>query len=259
MSAQKPTIPCTHEIFGQQPSDATMTDRTPVQRTIRSFVRRTGRMTPSQERALKDLWPQFGIDHDETCLNLDAVFNRHADRVLEIGFGNGDTLVQAAIDHPEIDYIGLEVHEPGVGHCLLKARDANIGNLRVVVHDAIETLRDQIADDDLSRINLYFPDPWPKKRHHKRRIVNAPFLALAARKLRSGGTLHIATDWENYAEHIDETMSDNEVFELAKRSEHSGDQPLDRYTTKFETRGLRKGHRIRDWIYKRIEPAENPG
>lgn len=220
-------------------------------RTIRSFVRRTGRMTPSQERALEELWPRYGIDYDRVSLDLGAEFGRRADRVLEIGFGNGDTLVQAAADHPDVDYLGLEVHEPGVGHCLLRAQDTGISNLRVIVHDAIEVLRDQIADDTLARINLYFPDPWPKKRHHKRRIVNAPFLELAARKLRLGGTLHIATDWENYAEHIDETMSVCEEFELASRREHSGDLPLDRYTTKFETRGLKKGHHIWDWQYVR--------
>ena len=212
-------------------------------------------MTPSQERALRELWPQYGIEYTAKCLDLDDVFGRHADRVLEIGFGNGDTLVQAAIDHPEIDYLGLEVHEPGVGHCLLKARDAGINNLRIVVHDAIDVLRDQLTDGALDRINLYFPDPWPKKRHHKRRIVNAPFLTLAAMKLSGAGTLRIATDWENYAEHIDETMSVCNKFELTERREHSGDQPLDRYTTKFETRGLRKGHHIWDWRYDCFDPA----
>jgi len=224
-------------------------------RSIRSFVRRSGRMTPSQERALKDLWPKYGIDYDIICLDLDAEFGRRASKVLEIGFGNGDTLVQAAGDHPEIDYLGLEVHEPGVGHCLLRAQDEGVNNLRVIVHDAIEVLRDQVADGSLARINLYFPDPWPKKRHHKRRIVDAPFLDLAARKLRFDGALHVATDWENYAEHIDETMTGREDFELIDRREHTGDQPIDRYTTKFETRGIKKGHRIWDWRYNRIDHA----
>jgi tRNA (guanine-N7-)-methyltransferase len=232
-----------------------MTDSLPPRRTIRSFVKRTGRVTPSQERALSDLWPRYGIDYEPDLLDLDAVFGRHADRVLEIGFGNGDTLVQAAADNTEIDYIGLEVHDPGVGHCLLKARDKGISNLRVIVHDAIDVLRDQVADGTLSRINLYFPDPWPKKRHHKRRIINVPFLALAATKLRPGGTLHIATDWENYAEYIDETVSESTEFRLAERREHLGDRPLDRYTTKFETRGLKIGHRIWDWRFQRTGPA----
>jgi tRNA (guanine-N7-)-methyltransferase len=229
-----------------------MTDTPGQKRTVRSYVKRTGRMTPSQERALLELWPEYGIEYDTNCLDLDALFGRHTGRVLEIGFGNGDTLVQSAAMRPDIDFIGLEVHEPGVGHCLLKARDAGIDNLRIVAHDAIEVLRDQIEDGALSRINLYFPDPWPKKRHHKRRIINELFLMLAARTLRPGGTLHIATDWENYAEHIDETLAENERFELLERREHGGDQPLDRYTTKFETRGLKIGHRIWDWKYARI-------
>ena len=210
-------------------------------------------MTSSQERALTDLWPQLGIDYDDKMLDLDAIFGRRAGRVLEIGFGNGDTFVLAAIDHPELDFIGLEVHQPGVGHCLLKAEAAGVRNLRIIVHDAVEVLGKQIADDSLERINLYFPDPWPKKRHHKRRIIAAPFLTLAARKLGRGGTLHIATDWANYAQHIDETMSACAEFALAEHREHSGDQPLERHTTKFETRGLKKGHRIHDWKFVRTE------
>lgn len=209
-------------------------------------------MTPSQERALKELWPKYGIDYDGSgCLDFRAIFGRQANRVLEIGFGNGDTLVQAAAQDPDTDYIGIEVHEPGVGHCLLAARDAGIDNLRVIVHDAMEVLETQIPDNTLSRINLYFPDPWPKKRHHKRRIVNPPFLSLAAARLQPRGTLHIATDWENYAEHIDEKLSACNEFELVERREHGGDRPLDRFTTKFEVRGLKIGHRIWDWQYSR--------
>lgn len=212
-------------------------------------------MTPPQERALKDLWPRFGIEYSEKFLDLDAIFGREAEHVLEIGFGNGNTLVLAAADSPDVDFLGLEVHEPGVGHCLLKAEEAGISNLRVIMHDAVEVLTNQVRDGALDRINLYFPDPWPKKRHHKRRIVAAPFLALAARTLRDGGALHIATDWENYAEHIDETMSACPYFTLAERREHDGDQPLARYTTKFETRGVKKGHRIRDWKFLRLKSS----
>lgn len=222
-------------------------------RTIRSFVRRTGRMTPSQERAISELWPQFGIEYRAASLDLKTLFGRSANTVLEIGFGNGDTLVQTAADHPEINYIGLEVHEPGVGHCLIKARDAGIRNLRIIVQDAMDVLRDQIDDGTLARINLYFPDPWPKKRHQKRRIINPPFLELAAKRVFPGGALYVATDWENYAEHIDQVMSDSAEFELVERCRHSGDQPLDRYTTKFETRGLKKGHHIWDWNFDRVD------
>lgn len=226
-------------------------DPIPRKRTIRSFVRRAGRMTASQEKALAELWPVYGIEYSESPLDFDAIFGRSAARVLEIGFGNGDTLVQAAATHPELDFVGIEVHAPGVGHCLIKAREAGITNLRVIVHDAIDVLRNQVADGALSRINLLFPDPWPKKRHHKRRIVQPGFLSLAAAKLADGGELFIATDWENYAEHIDETMAACTEFRLAEQREHEGDQPLDRQTTKFEARGLRKGHRIRDWRFVR--------
>ena len=228
-----------------------MTEDGGNRRTVRSFVRRAGRMTASQEKALAELWPTWGIEYTDSLLDLDACFGRAAPRVLEIGFGNGDTLVQATAAHPELDYIGIEVHEPGVGHCLIKAREANVNNLRVITHDAIDVMRHQLPDGALSRINLLFPDPWPKKRHHKRRIVQPGFLALAAAKLAQGGELYIATDWANYAEHIDETMAASAQFGLAERREHGGDRPLDRQTTKFELRGLRKGHRIWDWRFTR--------
>jgi tRNA (guanine-N7-)-methyltransferase len=220
-------------------------------RTVRSFVRRTGRMTASQQRAMEELWPEFGIEYADCELDLDEIFGRSAERILEIGFGNGETLVMSAAASPDKDFIGIEVHEPGVGHCLIRAQQDGIKNLRVISHDAIDVLQQEIPDGSLSRINLYFPDPWPKKRHHKRRIVQTPFLDLAARKLAPGGKLCIATDWENYAEHIDEVMATCDSFRLAERREHGGEQPLDRYTTKFETRGLKKGHRIRDWQFER--------
>ena len=220
-------------------------------RTVRSFVRRTGRMTVSQERALEELWPRYGIDYENSPLDLQEIFGRDADRTLEIGFGNGDTLVLAAIDNPDQDFIGVEVHEPGVGHCLIQANRADIDNLRVISHDAIEVLQNQVPDAALARINLLFPDPWPKKRHHKRRIIQPSFLTLAADKLQAGGALYIATDWEGYAEHIDEVLELSKDFKLDERREHRGDSPLDRHTTKFETRGLRKGHRIWDWRFQK--------
>lgn len=222
-------------------------------RTIRSFVRRAGRLTPPQQRALEELWPTYGIDFTPQCLDLDALFGRHAPRTLEIGFGNGETLVQQAQDDPASDFIGIEVHEPGVGHCLLAAKQAGISNLRLIAHDAIEVLQSQIANQSLQRINLYFPDPWPKARHHKRRIVKPSFLELCAARLCPGGSLHVATDWANYAEHIDATLAESGEFGCAERREHDGDQPLDRPMTKFERRGLRHGHRIWDWRFKRID------
>ena len=220
-------------------------------RTIRSFVRRTGRLTPSQAKALTELWPTYGLEYANTPLDFAALFERNAPRVLEIGFGNGETLVQQAIENPDCDFIGIEVHEPGAGHCLLKARDAGINNLRVIVHDAIEVLQNQIPLASLARVNLYFPDPWPKKRHHKRRIIQESFLNLIAARLGPAGALHIATDWANYAEYIDAVFSQTDRFNCVERREHDGDRPLDRPRTKFEARGLRKGHQICDWCFKK--------
>ena len=220
-------------------------------RTIRSFVLRTGRMTPSQQRALDELWPAYGIEYSESTLDFGSVFGRNAPIVLEIGFGNGETLVQQAAERRDADFVGIEVHEPGVGHCLLQAQDAGVTNLRLIRHDAIEVLTRQIPTAVLSRVNLYFPDPWPKKRHHKRRIVQPAFLDLVADRLKPGGSLYIATDWENYAEHIDETVKSCGRFECVEERKHDGDRALDRPRTKFERRGLTKGHRIRDWRFVR--------
>jgi len=230
-----------------------MTEAKKSRRTIRSFVRRAGRLTASQQRALDELWPLYGTEYSEQALDFPGLFQRRAPVVLEIGFGNGETLVAAAAAHPEYDFIGIEVHEPGVGHCLIRIREAAIRNLRLIAHDAMEVLRHQIPAGSLARINLFFPDPWPKKRHHKRRIVQAPFLELAARALQPGGTLCIATDWSDYAEHIDEIMANSPVFRLDERREHAGEAPLDRHTTKFESRGLKRGHRIRDWRFVRAQ------
>ncbi|MDX1518331.1 MAG: tRNA (guanosine(46)-N7)-methyltransferase TrmB [Woeseiaceae bacterium] len=226
-----------------------MTDTTDKvrRRSVRSYVRRTGRLTPSQQRALATLWPRYGVEPGGQPLVPSTLFGRDAAVVLEIGFGNGDTLVELAASSPDADFIGIEVHEPGVGHCLLRIRDAGISNLRLIAHDAVEVLKDHLAPDSIDRINLYFPDPWPKKRHHKRRIVQPAFLELCARVLRRGGTLHIATDWENYAEHIDDTLRDSALFRIDERREHDGDNPLQRPVTKFERRGMRRGHRIWDW------------
>ncbi|MGB5449120.1 MAG: tRNA (guanosine(46)-N7)-methyltransferase TrmB, partial [Woeseiaceae bacterium] len=145
-------------------------------RTIRSFVRRAGRLTPSQQRALLELWPSYGVDFIAEPLDFDGLFGRHAPIVLEIGFGNGDSLVQQALENPEINFLGIEVHEPGVGHCLLKAHEAGLSNLKLIKQDAIEVLSHQVPSDSLQRVNIYFPDPWPKKRHHKRRMIQPAFL-----------------------------------------------------------------------------------
>jgi tRNA (guanine-N7-)-methyltransferase len=232
-------------------------DSTARRRTIRSFVRRAGRLTASQQRALDELWPQFGVAFGAAALRFDELFGRAAPVVLEIGFGNGETLVQQAAEHPACDFLGVEVHEPGIGHCLIKAREAGVTNLRLIRHDAVEVLDTMIPPASLARVNLYFPDPWPKKRHHKRRIVQLPFLDLVADRLAPGGTFNVATDWENYAEDIEAKVRESGRFRCAEQRVHGGDQPLDRPGTKFERRGLRHGHRIRDWRFVHVD--DGPG
>ena len=232
------------------PEDARNQQQNP--RTVRSFVRRSGRMTSAQDRAMRELWPEFGIDYADQHLDFGTVFQRTAPVVLEIGFGNGETLVEQASADQDRDYLGVEVHEPGVGHCLLHIEAAAVANVRLIAHDALEVLARQIADATLTRINLYFADPWPKKRHHKRRIVNASFLELCAQKLCRAGSLHMATDWAGYAEHIDEQIAHTHQFEIVERRTHAGDQPLERPTTKFERRGLKRGHAIVDWKLQRL-------
>jgi tRNA (guanine-N7-)-methyltransferase len=226
-----------------------MNETNPHKRSIRSFVRRAGRITPSQERAFDELWPVYGLAYEALPFDFDALFGHSAPVVLEIGFGNGETLVEQASASPDRGFLGIEVHEPGIGHCMLKAEAAGLKNLRLVNHDAIEVLTHQVPAASLTRLNLYFPDPWPKKRHHKRRIIAPAFLELVAERLVSGGSLHVATDWANYAEHIDELLGQSTLFSCAERREHDGEAPLDRPQTKFERRGLRKGHRIVDWRF----------
>jgi tRNA (guanine-N7-)-methyltransferase len=222
----------------------------PRLRPIRSYVRRAGRMTPSQQKAIAELWPVYGIDSGPGRIDLDAAFGRKAPRVFEIGFGDGEALVEQARSNPGFDYLGIEVHEPGIGHCLLAARKAGVHNLRLMTHDAVEVLASHIPRGSLRRINLYFPDPWPKKRHHKRRIVQTAFIESCANALEPGGTLHIATDWADYAQHIEAVLTGSARFRCREQREHDGDRPLDRPVTKFERRGLRHGHRIHDWCFE---------
>jgi tRNA (guanine-N7-)-methyltransferase len=208
----------------------------PRHRRIKSFVLRTGRQTPAQRRAMDELWPRFGVNVAGTEIDLSAQFSRVAPVTLEIGFGNGENVVAMAVAAPEINFLGIEVHEPGVGHCLLQIEKQGIDNVRLIRHDAVEVLESAIEDGSLDRINLFFPDPWHKKRHNKRRIVQRNFMRLIARKLRAGGMFHVATDWPDYAEHIAEVLDQCPEFMALPKA------PTDRTVTRFDTRGSKLGH-----------------
>jgi tRNA (guanine-N7-)-methyltransferase len=228
-------------------------DSEPVyRRTIRSFVRRAGRLTPSQARALEDLWPRFGIDPPAAALDLDRVFGRHAPRTLEIGFGNGDNLAELAARHPERDYLGVEVHDPGVGHLLLRIEREGMSNIRIARHDAVEVLSAWLPPASIGETLIFFPDPWHKKRHHKRRLVQADFLEGLARVIQDGGRLHLATDWAPYAEQMLEACEHSPCFENTLAGGGYAARPETRPETKFERRGLRLGHEVFDLLYRRV-------
>ncbi len=219
---------------------------------VKSFVKREGRTTKAQARALEEFWPTMGIEYTGEPVDLKEIFGRDAPVVLEIGFGMGKSLVEMAANAPDMNFIGIEVHRPGVGACLSEAGELGLTNLRVMEHDAVEVFNNMLPDNSLSRIQLYFPDPWHKKRHHKRRIVQPEFAQTVRSKLAIGGYFHMATDWENYAEHMAEVMNDAAGY---KNTADEGDyvpRPDYRPITKFETRGQKLGHGVWDLIYERI-------
>lgn len=228
-------------------------NKTPYLRRIRSFVRREGRLTPGQQRAMDELFPRFGIEESEQPLDLDTIFQRSAPRILEIGFGNGESLAEIAKNHPQNDYIGIEVHRPGVGHLLLQIEELGLTNVRVICADAVEVLEKQIPDNSLDTLYLFFPDPWHKKRHHKRRQVQPEWAQLVRRKLKLGGQLHLATDWQNYAEHMLEVMSHAEGFANLSNSNDYVVKPEYRPETKFERRGMRLGHGVWDLLFEKTD------
>ena len=221
-------------------------------RPIRSFVKREGRLTKGQQRALDELWDKFGISNDDQVLDLDKVFNRNVSKVLEIGFGNGHSLAEMAIEHTDEDYLGIEVHRPGVGALLLLIEEHDLSNIRLMCDDAVEILKHRVADNSLDRAQLFFPDPWHKKRHHKRRIIKPDFVSLIAQKLKHGGLFHMATDWEDYALQMVEVMSESTIFENTASGGDFVTRPDYRPLTKFEQRGKRLGHGVWDLIYKKI-------
>jgi tRNA (guanine-N7-)-methyltransferase len=219
-------------------------------RGIRSFVMRAGRATAGQQRALEELWPTYGIDSRDP-LDLDQLFGRHAPRMLEIGFGAGEALLAFAQAHPQIDCLGIEVHRPGVGHVMLGAHAAGLNNLRVIDRDAVEILRDQLPPASIAIAHIFFPDPWHKKRHHKRRLIQPPFVTLLARVIAANGLLRLATDWEHYAEQMREVIDAAPEFENLAGNTGFMPRPELRPLTRFERRGHRLGHGVWDLEYRR--------
>lgn len=228
-------------------------DLTQTRGHIRSFVLRQGRVSGAQQRYHETMMDKIGVPYVAKQVDLDAVFGRAAPKILEIGFGMGETSAAIAAAHPENDYLGVEVHTPGVGSLCKLVAETGIPNLRIVQHDAVEVLREMIAPDALSGAHIFFPDPWPKKRHHKRRLIQPPLIALLAGRLKPGGYLHCATDWEEYAQQILEVLSgepwlENTAPDFVPRP---GYRPL----TKFEQRGLRLGHGVWDLVFRKRRVA----
>lgn len=225
----------------------------PSHRPVRSFVLRQGRMTVAQERAFAELWPRYGVAWSPaTPLDLAALFGNRRPVVLEIGFGNGDSLAEMAAADPGRNWLGVEVHGPGVGHLLLQIERRQLTNLRVLRHDAVELLAQGLAPGSLDRAQLYFPDPWPKTRHHKRRILSPRFVALLGRVIRPGGVFHAATDWEPYAEQMLAVLeSPGGPFVNLAGPGCFAERPPERPLTRFERRGERLGHRVRDLVFRR--------
>ena len=235
-----------------------MVDETPAphhtdahERRIRSFVLRQGRFTPAQQRAFDQHWARYGLDYAGQPRDFDATFGRSAPRVLEIGFGNGEQLLHSAQAENERDFIGVEVHRPGVGRLMNALADANVGNVRLYNHDAVEVLEREIAPGALDEVRIYFPDPWHKKRHNKRRLVQPAFLELLATRVARGGRLHLATDWADYAEHMQDVLRDAPHWRPHAQHADPAVRPAWRIETHFERRGLRLGHGTWDFVHEK--------
>ena len=219
-------------------------------RPIRSFVLRQGRVSNAQQRAHAALLPKFGIPYAAHLIDLDQAFGRRAPKVLEIGFGMGETTATLAAQHPENDYLGIEVHTPGVGSLLKRIAELGLENVRIIQHDAVDVLRDMIAPSTFDAAHIFFPDPWPKKRHHKRRLIQPPLISLLCERMKPGAHIHVATDWQDYAEQILAVMSAEQ--RLVNTAPDYAPRPGYRPQTKFETRGLKLGHGVWDIIFRRV-------
>ena len=221
------------------------------QRRIRSFVLRQGRLTKGQARALETVFPKFGISYKPELLDLNAQFNRaDSKKILEIGFGMGETTAKIAQTLPECDFLAAEVHTPGVGALLKLIDELALTNIRVIQHDVVEVLQNMLADGSLDGVHIFFPDPWHKKRHHKRRLIQAEFVKLLCSKLKVGGYIHVATDWQEYAEWVLEVL--NAEPQLKNTAKDYAEKPAYRPLTKFENRGIKLGHGVWDMVFKRV-------
>ncbi len=223
----------------------------PEHRTIKSFVLRQGRLTPAQKNALANNWSEYGIEFSEQLLSFKSLFDNDNEVFVEIGFGNGESLLQQAKNQPQYNFIGIEVHGPGVGHLIHLANQDNIHNIKVIRHDAVDVMQHQIADNSLKQVQLFFPDPWHKKRHHKRRIIKPEFIDQLHKKLKLGGYFHMATDWQHYAEQMLEQMDTAKGFRNISGVGHYSKTKVSRCETKFERRGLKLGHGVWDLIYEK--------
>jgi len=221
----------------------------PVPRPIRSFVLRAGRITAGQERAWRELWPLYGIEAGPTPIDWLAVFGRVAPRWIEIGFGAGEVLGALAAANPQVDYLGIEVHRAGVGRLMLQAERDGLRNLRVLCQDAVDALRERVPDGTLAGVLIFFPDPWHKKRHHKRRLIEPQFIATLAGKLEKGGVLRLATDWQEYAEQMRSVCNAQPALRSLSADGGYVPRPEFRPETRFERRGLRLGHGVWDLAY----------
>jgi tRNA (guanine-N7-)-methyltransferase len=222
-------------------------------RKIQSFVRRSGRISKAQSIGLNELWHDYGVDLNEKKLDFNKLFLSKNNVTLEVGFGNGDSLLEMAIDQPNQNFLGIEVYEAGVGRLINEANKNKLSNLKIIKDDAVEALTNNILDNSISHFQLFFPDPWHKKKHHKRRIVQKSFLDLLSNKLKKDGIVHIATDWENYAEHIMELLESHSHFKNCAGDHMYSLRPKNRPLTKFENRGQKLGHGVWDIIFTNIK------
>jgi len=243
---------CYNAVVMENPSNGKTSDREQRGlRSIRSFVLRGGRLTDGQKRALEELWPCFGIEPGDTELDFPAIFGNRNPVIIDIGFGDGESTLQMAKASPRENLLAVEVHRPGVGHLLIGLEANLLTNVRIACADAVTLLQSRIPDNSLAGARLYFPDPWPKKRHHKRRIVQAGFIALLRRRIKPGGVVHLATDWAPYAEHMLEVLEASVGFRNCSASGGFSPRPAWRALTKYELRGQRMGHRVHDLIFRR--------